>query len=376
MDQKTLIRNLYSLGFSKKKVEELADVDRGTVDDATRNFGEEAVFANRPKNPQDVFVAALRRYAEIESKREYKKEANVLASWLGVEEIVTMLTGAMLAMSQLLVPGYDQKYQPYVALLEQVFGGLVRDVSVRQAKAQAGARWQQILEHLRAPEVACPRSHDELCNLVVEVAVSPDRTKIMPIWDETVFGSLDQAISRLDLEQASLLRERFGIGTAGPKKLIDIAKERSLKREQVRNLEARAVVALRGLMEELDYRGLFLQPVGDTLRRCLLLSGSHEAAQKYTIDVTGAFMIPFDNDRIMPSVRLDRLLTQNKYHLIGEVVQKSEGDLLKEGFGRQSIKELRNLLRSFALDLGMMLGPEERRRISEAKAAYLRRQGV
>ena len=57
------------------------------------------------------------------------------------------------------------------------------------------------------------------------------------------------------------------------------------------------------------------------------------------------------------SVRSANCLKNAQIHLIGELVQKTEADMLKtQNFGRKSLNEIKDILADMGLSLGMKLG--------------------
>ena len=56
------------------------------------------------------------------------------------------------------------------------------------------------------------------------------------------------------------------------------------------------------------------------------------------------------------SVRSANCLQNANIHLIGELVQKTEADMLKtKNFGRKSLKEIKEILADMGLSLGMKI---------------------
>jgi DNA-directed RNA polymerase subunit alpha len=56
------------------------------------------------------------------------------------------------------------------------------------------------------------------------------------------------------------------------------------------------------------------------------------------------------------SVRSANCLQNANIHLIGELVQKTEGEMLKtKNFGRKSLKEIKEILNDMGLQLGMRI---------------------
>lgn len=64
-------------------------------------------------------------------------------------------------------------------------------------------------------------------------------------------------------------------------------------------------------------------------------------------------------DALELTVRTYNGLKSEDFHILGEVVLKTESDLLKiKKFGRKSINELKEILKSMGLGLGMCLPPD------------------
>ncbi|MDH4282371.1 MAG: DNA-directed RNA polymerase subunit alpha, partial [Myxococcales bacterium] len=61
-------------------------------------------------------------------------------------------------------------------------------------------------------------------------------------------------------------------------------------------------------------------------------------------------------DELELSVRSANCLQNANIKLIGELVQKSEGEMLKtKNFGRKSLKEIKEILADMGLSLGMQI---------------------
>lgn len=70
------------------------------------------------------------------------------------------------------------------------------------------------------------------------------------------------------------------------------------------------------------------------------------------------------------SVRTENVLYNHGFLIVGEIVQRTEAQLLKlQGMGRKSLKELRELLAESALSFGMTLPPELAEEVTRRKKA-------
>lgn len=168
--------------------------------------------------------------------------------------------------------------------------------------------------------------------LVSKVLEVPEED-ILPLQDVDL-TIIDRAIVAIGSRYCSILSLRFDLGFWGEKQTLrKIAKRSGVSPEWVRQLEARALTKLRhpgriGNFQRFSKTGLEIQK---KMKETPLLE----------IDV----------EYFEPSTRILNALNAVGVRTLGELVRKTERDMIKiRGFGRKSLTELKELLLGLDLD--------------------------
>lgn len=331
------------------------------------------------EKPEDIFRAALVRYAQLEMaalsdalRPDYLAQHKVLHSFLRVDRLEEYLEGVVAVMEELLAPAFPSPCAPYIKLLRAIFAP---DVS---AVEQVDARgfWLAYLLGINHKMIEPPASWPEIRRVLVRRYVAQYRKGIMPILPPEAFDRIEEALETLSERERDILWRRFGLHYDKSQTLEQVGADYNLSRDQIRQLEARALRFLR----HSSRRKLLLplvHPVGDILREQWEAEAREVALrEKMTKQTTAPVTVvrpkwaggniertltheQFDQlsrlvSELELSVRSENCLENTNIRYIGELVQKTEADLLKtRNFGRKSLKEIKEVLATMGLELGM-----------------------
>ena len=173
--------------------------------------------------------------------------------------------------------------------------------------------------------------------------------KIWPYWRllislvgvDGIMEPLEEALATLTPREEKVLELRYGLHDAKMRTLAEIgAKYFLVTPERVRQIEAKALRKLRHPSRAVLFRRTLHNPRMICLRCSGLQIDSQMPLEELSISYRALHALS-RADKGWPAIRT-----------IGEVINKSEHDLLRRfGFGRKSLYELQEILKSLGLSL-------------------------
>lgn len=213
-------------------------------------------------------------------------------------------------------------------------------------------------------------------------------------------ATIQKDIGVLKKEKDTIIKTRFGIDQEKPKTLDEIGNEIKKHKERVRQIELLALEKLRHPNRSKHLRCL-VDPLNTTLTKQLEFE-KKLVAQKNNLELEITKLKEFENtarqimqgkisdktkldflddlnnndtvelliisiDEIDISVRTYNCLIESNIRYIGDLVQKSEEDLLKtRNFGRKCLGEVKIMLEEMGLKLGTVLNETMKQKLGEA----------
>jgi DNA-directed RNA polymerase specialized sigma subunit len=301
-----------------------------------------------------------------------------LAEWLREDKVLFAILGILSTLAHLCVPSYSATNRARARLLGAVCGTqILLDELLPMSLSMPRELWHQYLATLNSTDDAnVPRYYDQLVGELSRFALDDHRARIMPIWGDEVFARLDEMLRELNEHQRLVVCSRFGIGMDKPKIHEKIAVELGVTRDRVRQLEARAIYNLRAAIAEHDL-GMISEPVGDALERELMRRKiAQQVAEATTQEWEQNLFTQVENLALF-SMRLSNILRNAGILLVGELVQKSEPELLRtKNFSRKMLIELREVLDELELQIGMQISDELKAAIARRKEEILSSRGL
>lgn len=222
-------------------------------------MGGEKNFPNRPKNRQDIFAFALKRYAELITQNDDSSldpVLNTIAKWLCVKELFVFLRGIQSVLEHLLIPGVSPEKIGYVRLISVLFDQS-NLLSVSVNTQEVFYTW---LKAVAKGKISPPINQVSLRVSISEFITNKYRKNIMPIWGDDVFNRIDSMLNTLKKSDAELLRLRFGIGHKKPMILQEIADLRNLTRARIHQIETKIINELKSRITSINLE-TFVHPI-------------------------------------------------------------------------------------------------------------------
>lgn len=393
-------------GFEKERrqwlVKELRYLGLTTPEIAKAiNFSESLVHAilkeckvNKNKQKRtETFGLAFRRYAELETTelktRQEEELCCILRKWLGIERkrIVDFFEGVVETLQELTILFYPPGCEAYINLLRVVFGekiyqgifssGIMNDEMLlkylqEEIDDEIAKRWEKYLKEVADGAIPPPHSLAGAKAPLMREYLAEYRSQIMPTLTDTSLKYIDAIISStLTEREARIIRLRFGLKDGGvPHTLKEIGQKLGVTLERIRQIEGKALRKLRHPSKGLKYLG---RPLHSTLEKeikektreieaALRIAEMTTLSKKYPL----LPMLLRPTEEIKFSIRASNCLRNADIKYIGELVQKTEKELLKTRyFGRKSLREIEEVLADMGLSLGMNLDDELKEAIKQ-----------
>ena len=366
-DREPMTRELYGLGLSCEEIAEIIGWSSATVAHDIQRFGGPVAFPDRPSKAEDVYAAVLARYAEIiraqgqDWRSPHAEQAtlrDVLASHLGAAGIMDKLFGIAYTLELFSTPQCPPERKGYLRLINDVFHVPRRLTSVaHDGRAYVLDHWHDRVLAIALKEETVPRTRHHLFEMLAAPWIRYGRSHVMPIWDDRVYARIDRAIETLDRRQSWVLHLRYGIGVERAQTLDEIAKQYRITRGRVGDIEKQALRRL-GHITRVKLLQPLIQPVGDALQRQFKLEEERCYLEQTSNGLSDDFPIAIllkSAEELDLSVRSTNALSNGRIGFIGDLVQRTECDLLKQkNFGRRSLAEIKDKLKG--LHPSLMLG--------------------
>lgn len=369
-----LVRELLVTGFSDSMTARLAGFNVITI-------RKDRLYLGLPLNKTYLYSSRLyqqvfRRYAQLATARRGEVDADlaklreILRSWLGIGDLFTVLKNAETVMNVLSMPGCTPEQATYLRLLQTIFKE--PGPSKETIPKTPYDFWRVYLGLVVSGEIEAPRSQQALEAEVLGHYLSESRSRIFPVWPKEavklVKKILKEALQALTPRAEHLVYQYFGIDCEC-RTYTQIADSEGVCAERARQI---ILKACRRLSYSTHVK--YLKPLVCSAQELLEneMRRATEAQQSQVVPVVHGTTIEYERVCV-PEVRMSELLTRSTDELelsvrstncmkngniqtIGELIQKSEADLLKvKNFGRKSLKEINVVLAEFGLSLGMRL---------------------
>lgn len=266
-----------------------------------------------------------------------QKICGVTKRWL-----ISFLSAANATLISLARPLVPANKIGYALLIEAVFG--------YKLPALKGANAQEFLNSL-TPETT-PRSKRELITSLTRFATTHFRADLAPVWPEEAFTLIDHALTQLEVREAQVIEMCFGLKSGKAMSYPEAAEHFGFHKERVRQIEAKALRKLRH-----QSRARLLKPL--TLSSHELLA---EMLRENVVDSTPIHEKSYIEalrtsvDSLELSVRTYNALKNAGILTVAQLVEKPEAEFIKmPNFGRKSLNELKDLLPTLNLELGMTI---------------------
>jgi RNA polymerase sigma factor (sigma-70 family) len=339
------VRELVALCFTHEEIARLLGVCKATVSHDCRQLG---IWGQG--NRSDAFAVKLRRFAELALKPEPELTVNeawllrILEKNLGIAEVRREGYSVADALNYLMQPAYRQDKPRAVWLIEAIFGN-------QSSSFFASDEWSDYLRALKAREIRTPECFHDLSESFVRWLCDKYRGSIMPTWSDDTDDLLSQCLATLSPREEKVIRLRFGIGVCQCMTHAELGSEFGLTVSRIKQIESKALTRLSHPSRS-KFLSKFVTPVGDILIRQFEKDRRQsEEPQLYQEDRAWFNM---GLDEFAWSARTANCLVTAGLKIVGELVQKSESDMLRtKNFGRKSLKEVKAVLAKMGLCLGM-----------------------
>lgn len=351
---------LFIIGLSIQEVARVMDINSGSVRNDYDYLGGREAFPQSnlslAEQKNQAYANCLLLYSQLifgklqgkfalrlEGKSEEMKSELRLAleEYLDIHRMRNVADGLVSMVNLLCRPIDPIEYRSHRALLNAIFG----PPKALSAQDFLLSYLWQISVHNIIPE------RKTLAESMGRWAIEEYQECFNVPLDNEVVRAVDSVLDTLTPRQREVLCMRFGIG-GEQMTLSQIAEHYNVSQARVRQIEARALAKLR-------------HPVRSGKLRCFV--SSQRGAREYLQDTFPAPVIiktpevPPDNlsksvEELEVSVRLYNCLKNLGVRYVYELVQKTEHELLlSRSFRRRALNELKELLASMDLSLGMKI---------------------
>ena len=264
-----LVRELYGLGFTAKQVSKMIVGDLVEICSDISELGGEGAFPNRPSDRFEVYSAVIKCYA-IRCVRTLTPEGRlhleaelgkILSAWLGIDEILAFIQGALCMMNDLQKPVCQDKSVRYLWFVRDVL-----QISSYQYDPRGGAQaWLDRFFRSVRDGLVLPRSEKEVWDWVILRVREEYQLGIRPFWSPLVIEKIDEIIDKLGPVEVNIVRAYYGLGV---KKLFDqeLSDKYALSVKKIDGIRFQALSKLRHSESDMAQ---FMQPIGNVLHERL-----------------------------------------------------------------------------------------------------------
>ncbi len=261
-------------------------------------------------------------------------------------------TNLLLTMQTLTRP---QAPSGYITLLYAAFGVYGKEMTEKKLKDVAK---EYILNH--TPLDATSRESVE--GNISQAILDDYRLRVVSAWSADAQRIIEEVLCTLTEREVQMLHKRFGLGTEKLMPLEEIGQEFGVTGERIRQIEAKSFRKLRHPSRS-DRLRPFISNFGDWVEIANSLQKKVDSLsqEKERLLQRGDFQVEIATllrsiDNLELTVRAYSCLKWENIYLIGELVQQTEYELSKvPNLGRKSINEIKEVLASRGLTLGMTL---------------------
>jgi|GEM_PF-2272870 hypothetical protein len=361
VEERVLLSNtLVSLGWSTKIVAYTLGVSNSTV----RNDLGEAIstlFPDRPKGRRAIFDASMQCWAKerlkpggsgntalIRAIEALTHLPNIREQFIGAHELVCELMHV------------GERHVPHTHL------ALINDVLGSPPWKQAPFNWRIFLQDVAEKRAIISATSDNPRPVTRWITHQLNvRQKVLGEYPEGTKNMITEIIAALP---DKMIRRVLALYYCSGNSKAQVAETLDITPRQVESVRAKGIRALRQHPEFLKLRHAH-HPLAEAveLRKHILeleqrdneLRGSiwRLITQGQCIGLEAENRLDVKADELEASMRLANKLASLRIETIGQAVQVTEAQYLKNGMGRKSLNELKELLVEMGFNLGTMLPP-------------------
>ncbi|MFH2062629.1 MAG: DNA-directed RNA polymerase subunit alpha C-terminal domain-containing protein [bacterium] len=375
-----LANELYELGLPAVAVAKLLGWSQATIVKDVSGVSR----PDRPRRPGQIYATALKRYAslvadaggrldKLNSIKLHRRVRKALHEWLEMELVLAEVRGAVGMLERLSWPGYPPERAIEAQLLRRALKVKPEIRLADGAELSETGLVRQFLQEVIDTDLKVPESGSQLSELLIGRVAEAGRNQVRIFWDDSVWELLDRSLKELRSRELLLLEFRFGLNGRSVLTLRELGTKFGICMARVNQIEFEA---LQQLGRRLRLRGPQLGvPLLQTVQELpwRKLPGEREQEEAAAGQVNPNLFRPVDELEL--SIRTAKCLHCAGIRLVGQLVQKTEQELLKlKNFGRLSLKEIRYVLAQMGLTTEMKLDEAVRQEIAR-RVDEERRQG-
>ena len=337
-----IIAVLHSIGIASRWICEKLNLNPTTLRSDLARLG----FKDRAKKrtKEEVFSAALKFYACLTTAR-YKITTSkdlddvlkeLLEEYLGIEEVVKEFSILDDVTSVLSRPQARAEDQPYVHLIEMIFG--------KKQAEEASELWHENLNfYTKNEECDIPQSLLELKKDLRKSWANSQRRKIGAVWDEKLnaVGIIENVLATLACRETLVVKRACGIGCE-QQTLSAIGEDLAITRERIRQIFVKSIRKLRYLVRKNKLQGLHQ-----------IIASPVSIKEKVVFPKEGLYALVGESEL---SIRAKNCIKDEGIRFVGELAQRTREDLLEtKNFGQKSLREVEEFMGLMGLSFGMKL---------------------
>jgi len=306
--------------------------------------------------------------------RDARWYCDVLESYLKKDRIFAYALGTWETAGALEIPSFTPEQEPYVRLHMAIIGKpklLKTHGSRKRATQEIQHQWELYVRGVESGTFPLPKDAWEVVSHLTKELTADLRQQVWPAWQQSWCEILDQMIDELPENKRHVIREYYGFNGTSVRS-AELAKKKGVSGTYIRLIIAETIKKLRKkylskiMVAESVPFGL-VNEAWRELRRELEEARImiEEMRNQSTLFITEHVKVtaPEANDFLFRRVDSLRLSTRPRNCLknmgvewVYELVEKTEEEMLKtRGFGRKSLNEIKEVLASMGLSLGMTL---------------------
>lgn len=366
--RRRLVRQLWQFGLSLAEIAQVLQKTVTMIKNDCRILGLAA--KDRTMKSDQKLAALLQGYAEVVVGDGTRDDVlqQLLERHPWIRELTAFVDGVV--MNRLVMSNAGTQLPTgYARLLKTVFGEEVYNEEINSPESNRREAITDLLRQVLGG-LTLTSMHEARLHLVQIVAEQFDFGDVLLGFNpEATITVVDEVLETLSESDRELLRLRFGLG-CDTRSVADIAEMRALRPDRIRGDISNALRVLRRpkhvrhLYQHLDIVRSAMRDRDDLMTRVVEqeteIRRLHERARELGVRLTLPHPKQEDLDRHVDefefSVRTTNCLQHAKIRYIGQLVQRTEAQMLKIPlFGRKSLKEVKETLAEMGLSLGMKI---------------------
>jgi len=292
-ERRKLVKELVELGLTINLISKNTRIPEATVSNDVSTFGGIRAFPDRPNKPNDIFIAVVKRYANL----RYVKTGSIrkdglsigkkitrgsfedklifiLSRLLGIYETIHMMSGVLFSSKYLQYPKFpDQEHynstsykdrNPYHIFIRAIIGDKQwnghRFIVPREARMVVSFIFSKVVEgDLSIFEHSTLDNKSYAIELATE-HIDKYRKNIASVWDEEIYLLIDKELDNLPQKEGEVIKMFFG-KDCDSLTLEEIGVKFDLTRHRVRQIKEKAIRRLRSFVRNNpSFRNLLPKP--------------------------------------------------------------------------------------------------------------------